>query len=131
MDVASWMTRNPETIGPEDVLLLAESKMNQGGFRRLPVVDGNGGLVGILTGRDMQRHVGYFKTTRVDAAMTENPLTIAPDASIELAAQLMITKKIGGLPVLSDGRLVGVITTTDVLRAFLRSQEAARSGGEK
>jgi predicted transcriptional regulator len=121
MIVRTWMTRDPQTIGPRDTLAAAEEKMTAGRFRRLPVVDERGTLLGIVTDRDLRRHHGYYASTRIDAAMTERLITIGPDDPIETAAELAIKHKIGGLPVVSaGGALVGVITMTDIVQGLLR-----------
>jgi CBS domain-containing protein len=115
------MTEKPETIRPTDVLALAQEKMAKGGFRRLPVVDDSGHLIGIITDRDLREHKGFLPTTRVTAAIVENPVTVSPDDTIEAAAHLMLERKIGGLPVVaSDGQLVGIITETDLLSGFVQ-----------
>jgi acetoin utilization protein AcuB len=84
----------------------------------VPVVDA-GRLVGILTERDLHKYAGFLESTRVNAAMRTALVTVTPDNTVEDAARLMLTHKIGGLPVVSSGKLVGIITTTDLLRAFL------------
>lgn len=119
MLVRNWMTRDPQTVSPDETLRAAFDKMALGRFRRLPVMEG-GSLVGILTERDITRYEGKVCYTAVRAAMTRAPRTISPLATVELAAELMIERKIGGLPVLHEWDLVGVITTTDVMRAFLQ-----------
>lgn len=122
MTVRDYMTPNPATIGARDLLSLAWEKMERGHFRRLPVVDAAGALIAIVTDRDLRPHTGYWPTTHVDAAMVERPLTITPDQPITAAARLMLDHKIGGLPVLDgNGRLVGMITESDLLRALLRA----------
>ncbi len=121
--VRSYMTPNPETIGSRDLLSVAHEKMERGGFRRLPVVDAAGTLTGIVTDRDLQRHNGYWPTTHVDAAMVEPAITIGPDQSIGEAARLMLDRKIGGLPVVDGGKLIGIVTETDLLRAFLQDRD--------
>jgi len=100
--------------------------MEKGGFRRVPVVD-DGKLVGIVSDRDVRAHSGYLVQTKVTAAMTSDPKTVTPHMSVEDAARLMIEHKIGGLPVVEDGKLVGILTTTDVLKAFLKVEAAAQS----
>jgi len=120
MKVRRWMTEAVQTIHPDDLLETATEKMKQGHFRRMPVVDQNGTLVGILSERDAREHHGYLPVTRVNAAMTEQPITIAPDAPIDTAAALLLEHKIGGLPVVSDGNLIGIITETDLLSGFLQ-----------
>lgn len=118
MQIANCMTPHPVTVSPRDTLARAKTKMDVGRFRRLPVVE-NGKLVGILTERDIRNHWGYLDSTRVDAAMTADPVTITPRISAEDAARLMLEHKIGGLPVVDNGELVGVVSTSDILRAFL------------
>jgi acetoin utilization protein AcuB len=127
MLVRHRMTANPVTVTPQDTLATAQEKMEAGRFRRLPVVQ-ESTLVGILTDRDVRRHVGVLERTRVRAAMTESPLTISPLTTVEEAVQLMLKHQIGGLPVLDEGKLVGIITTSDVMHAFLEVTGAATPG---
>src|SRR5512134_3495695 len=111
MLVRAWMTANPTTIRPTDSLTMAQDTMDKGAFRRLPVVDDRGTLVGIVTDRDMRRHHGYYASTLVDAAMTEKVVTVLPDDPLEKVADLVLRLKVDGLPVVGgDGALVGVIT---------------------
>jgi acetoin utilization protein AcuB len=124
MLVSNRMTPNPVTVAQEDLLIQARLKMEKGNFRRLPVVK-NGDLVGILSDRDIQQHVGLLDRTEVRAAMHKDPLTVAPGTTVETAAQLMMKQKIGGLPVLENKRLVGIITTTDIMQAFLEIMGAS------
>jgi CBS domain-containing protein len=132
MKVRDLMTPNPQTVRPSDLLSVVESKMQQARFRRLPVVDDAGKLIGIVSDGDLRQHLGYLATTRVRAAMVEKPITVAPDAPVETAAQLMIWHKMGGLPVLDDaGQLLGIITESDLLHALvdarnLRREDATR-----
>lgn len=123
MQITNAMTRNPVTIRSGDALAKAKALMEAGGFRRLPVVD-DGHPVGILTERDLRAHAGYLETTRVNAVMRTALVTVAPDDTVEDAARLMLKHKIGGLPIVADGRLVGIITTSDLLAAFLRVVQA-------
>jgi len=118
MLVGKRMTKNPVTVTPEEFLSQAKEKMTAGGFRLLPVMSA-GQLVGILTDRDMRAHVGDLEHTKINGVMTEKPLTVSPSTTLENAAQTLLSRKIGGLPVIENGRLVGVITTSDMLRAFL------------
>lgn len=125
MQMQHVMTRSPETIRPEDVLLKAKEMMDAGGFRRLPVVR-EGRVVGILTERDLREHGGYLKSTKVDAVMRAPVVTVESKASVEEAARLMLRNKIGGLPVVDGGKLVGIVTSSDLLRAFLDVVEATQ-----
>src|SRR5215470_1555713 len=118
MLVRHRMTANPVTISPQDTLATAREKMTNGKFRRLPVVQ-DGALVGILTDRDVLRFVGSEDRTRVDGAMTESPLTISPTTPIEEAVRLMRKHQFSGLPVIENGKIAGIITTSDIMQAFL------------
>jgi acetoin utilization protein AcuB len=125
--VADIMTPNPVTVIPRNAIRTAINLMREGGYRRLPVVD-RGRLVGIITDRDLRRAANSPFVVReqwydnfildhieVGSCMTPDPLTIEPTAPIADAARLMRNHKIGGLPVVADGQLVGIITETDLL----------------
>jgi acetoin utilization protein AcuB len=129
MLISRLMTYGAETVSSHDTLQAAADLMKHGGFRRCPVVD-NDQLVGIISDRDVRAHSGYLGSTRVTAAMTSDPKTVTPKMSVEDAARLMIEHKIGGLPVVEDGKLIGIITTTDVLKAFLKVEAATQSFGD-
>ncbi len=126
--VRDLMTRNPTTLDRNETLDLAESIMNLGRIRHMPVVD-DGKVVGIVSQRDMFRSalitsLGFgrkttgalMKTIKIKEIMTEKVVTISPDASIKEAARQMMEKKIGCLPVLEGDRLVGIVTETDMLQ---------------
>jgi len=130
MLVRDRMTKTPVTIEPDDFLNTALKRMKTGGFHRLPVI-ANGKLVGIVTERDLRAHRGYLEHTKVNGIMTENPLTIDGASTLEEAAQIMLQRQIGGLPVIEDGKLLGIITATDVLRAFLEVMGASRGGSTR
>jgi acetoin utilization protein AcuB len=121
------MTANPATISPQDTLATAKEKMTNGKFRRLPVIQ-DGTLVGILTDRDILRFIGSEERTRVDGAMTETPLTISPTTPIEEAVRLMRLHQVSGLPVMESGKVVGIITTSDILQAFVEVSGATVQG---
>ena len=118
MLVSKRMTKDPITVTPEDLLIQARLKMQKGGFRRLPVIS-DGQVVGIITDRDIREHVGLLDRTEVKAAMSQKPITVIPATTVEAAAQILLKQKIGGLPVLEKNRLIGMITTSDILQAFL------------
>lgn len=123
MEVGSRMTKSPATVSPRDTLAKAKALMEAGGFRRLPVVEGDR-LVGILTERDLRQHIGYLDATRVDGAMSGAPMTVPPYSSVQDAARLLLQHKVGGLPVVENGKLVGIMTTSDLLKALLDVIEA-------
>lgn len=118
MFVRQLMTRSPVSVSPKAMLSEALEKMTEGKFRRVPVVQ-EGVLVGILTDRDIRQYVGVEARTRVEAAMVESPLTVSPTLTVEEATQFMLKHQISGLPVLENGQLVGILTTSDILKAFL------------
>lgn len=126
MIVRKIMTVRPETAHPEDSIESARLKMERGGFRSLPVVDNEGRLVGIITSRDLLRYAHALPNTKVDHAMTRDPITITPDASAEECATTLLAHKFGGLPVIEGDRLIGIVTSTDLLRAFVRVERATR-----
>jgi acetoin utilization protein AcuB len=127
MQMLHVMTKHPETIASGDMLLKAKEMMDIGGFRRLTVVD-QGRVVGIITERDLREHGGYLKSTKVDVVMKTAVLTVDSHTSVEEAARMMLAKKIGGMPVVDGGKLVGIVTTSDMLRALLSVIETAQKG---
>ena len=127
MLVGKRMSKKPVTVCPQDYLSTAQQKMQQGRFRRVPVVE-DGRLTGILSERDLRQHVGYLEKTKVNAVMIEKVLTVRPQTTLEEAAQILLKHKIGGLPVIEGGRLEGIITTSDILKAFLDVMGASEEG---
>lgn len=123
------------TVTPETTLAEALRLMGQRGIRHLPVLEGDV-LVGILSDRDLKRAMASSATSleiheltllrrlRVDDIMTRTVVTIGPTVPIEAGACLMLQNKIGALPVTDGGRLVGLVTETDVLRVFVRAMGA-------
>jgi acetoin utilization protein AcuB len=118
MQIINLMTPDPITIDQHDTLSKAKSLMDEGSFRRLPVMD-HGRLVGIVTERDLREYIGYLESTRVTAAMRTPLITVTPYKTVEDAACLMLKHKIGGLPIVAEGELVGIVTSSDLLKAFL------------
>lgn len=130
--VRDWMTPDPVTVGPKTTIPEANRMMREGRFRRLPVVEG-GQLIGIVTLGDVREaspseattlsvyEMHYLLSTlTVDQIMTREPVTVAPELVLTAAAKLMLEHKIGGLPVVADGRVVGIITESDIFRALVR-----------
>lgn len=125
------MTANPIAVEPTTPVSEALRLMDGRKIRRLPVVSRDQ-LVGIVTLLDLMRVSASPATSlsiyelrylldklTVQEAMTRRVITVAPDEPIEQAALLMREHKIGGLPVVEDGRLVGIITETDIFDAFV------------
>jgi acetoin utilization protein AcuB len=122
MEMVHIMTRHPETINPDDLLAKAKEIMDVAGFRGLPVVK-DGELVGMLTERNLRAHAGYLEFTKVNAAMSTPVISVGPHSTVQEAARLMLQHKFGGLPVVDNGKLVGIVTTIDMLGAFLQVVE--------
>lgn len=128
MKTAKRMTSKLITVAPQDSLAKAKALMDSENFRHLPVLEEDGRLIGILSDRDMRLHSGYLDSTRVDAVMTSDPVTITPTTTVEEAARLMLRLKISAVPVVDEGKPVGILSTSDILSAFLdvvRTQEMA------
>ena len=115
--VGTWMTKNPVTATPHEKLASIAAKMHAGGFRCVPILH-DGVPVGIVTDRDIRQHTGFLDQIEGGKAMSEALITVTPSTEIREAARLLRERKIGGLPVLEDGKLAGVITTADVLEAL-------------
>ena|SRR5438067_776659 len=116
------MTADPISIDKESTVRDAWRTMKTRGFRHLPVVE-NGALIGILSTTDVGKLGAQVPTVMarlVGDAMTRDPLTIGEDETIEVAAAKMALKKISCLPVVTDGKLVGIVTTFDLLDALAR-----------
>lgn len=131
MLVREWMTSDPDTVAAKTTVMEAMQRLREGGFRRLPVVDGDR-LIGIVTDRDLKEATPSKATSLsvyelnyllsklvVRDVMVKGVVTIGVDEPIEQAALLMEEHKVGGLPVMEGGRLVGILTITDLLRAFV------------
>jgi acetoin utilization protein AcuB len=116
--VARWMSPSPVAVAPGEKVAAVIMRMQQGNFRSAPVVE-DGRLVGLITDRDIRGQMGRVDTTEVRVAMTENPPTVTPATPVQDAARVLFEHKVDALPVVENGRLVGVITNSDILRAFL------------
>lgn len=112
--VSAWMTANPATTSPNNTLAEAYARMREGGFRCIPVVE-SGELVGMITDRDIRNRAAE----QVRQAMTAEVVTVTPATSVQEAARLLLECKVGGLPVLEDGRVIGIITVEDVIKFML------------
>ena len=130
LKVADAMTPEPATIGPEDSLAQAVELMRKRGIRRLPVVVADT-LVGILAQADLNRaqpsilsesqeeFVKVMEGTPVSRIMIQKPVTVAEETPLSDAAQTLHTMKFGALPVTRDGRLVGILTDSDLVRCLV------------
>jgi CBS domain-containing protein len=116
--VGRLMRRDPVTITLLDTLSNAQSLMDRDGFRQLPVVE-KGVLVGMLSDRDLHAHSGYLDRTKVDAAVTERLITVAPTDTAAHVARLLLEQRINAVPVVDGGRLVGIVSRSDLLRLLI------------
>jgi acetoin utilization protein AcuB len=138
--VKDWMTRDVVTIIPDTTLPDAHRLMDEKGIRRLPVLK-DGRLVGIVTRGDVrgaepssatslsiwELHYLLAKLT-ITEVMTRNPITISQDATIGEAAQVMLDSRISGLPVVdSGGKVVGIITESDIFRMVVQRWSEAQA----
>lgn len=120
LSVRDVMSTDLVTVGPGDSARRAYEVMRDRRIRHLPVMEG-GRLAGILSDRDLRPILlspGLAGAT-VAELMSEQPTTIAPGAPVEDAASLLVVRKIGCLPVVQDGRLVGIVTETDLLAVLV------------
>ena len=114
--------------------------MHMGRIHHLPLFSAADRLVGILTDRDLRHHLfspavfpvlgmtpvdTLLGAMRVSDVMVTDVMTVRPDQSLGEAAQLMMTRRVGSLPVIEEGRLVGIITETDMLRTIVRGYVGA------
>jgi len=115
------MIKDPITISDRTSIHEAIALMKDNSIRHLPVVDRSKTLIGWVTLADLKQGLLPSMITGVSLAdlMIKNPITIHPDADIETAARIIYQRKIGGLPVVEDNKLVGIITVTDILGAFI------------
>jgi len=119
MKVKELMTANPTVVKPDDTASQAATLMKQEDCGALPVV-ANGKLVGIVTDRDIViRAVAAGKdprSTPVSAVMSADPVTLSPDASDDDAEKLMAKSQVRRLPVVENGKLVGILVTAQLAR---------------
>jgi FOG: CBS domain len=140
MFVKDRMTVNPTTISDLAPIIEAGEIFHKNNFARLPVMH-DGKLVGIITQDDLLKVSPSQATTLsvwelnyvlskllIKDAMTKNPITINPEATLEEAAMLMRDKEIGALPVVDHDKLVGIITESDIFDAFLDLMGLKRIG---
>ena len=142
MLIRERMTRNPVLCAPDLPVNEAFDLMKKERIRRLPVVEKNGKLVGIVSDKDLLRVSPSPATTlsafeipyllskvKVSDVMTRKVISVGEDTPIEDAARIMVDNKIGGLPVVNeDGAVVGIITETDIFKTFLELIGARKPG---
>lgn len=135
MKVRELMTKKVITLSPEDKIDRVFFLLNFERIRHLPVVD-RGKVVGMVSDRDLKRTMGtlkkripvskgdditvVIKSRQVRTIMNRGIISTAPNAPASEAAAIMAKRKIGALPVIENGKLVGIISTNDILRAFVK-----------
>lgn len=129
LTVGQVMTPDPVTLGPEDSLMRGLEVMRMKGIRRIPIVVADT-LVGLLAEGDLKRaqpstlseseeeYVRVMDGTQISRIMINKPLTVTEDTPLAEAVQTLHTTKFGGLPVLRDGKLVGILTDNDLIRCL-------------
>jgi len=142
MLVRERMTRSPVLCQPNLPVNDAFDLMKKEHIRRIPVVDKNGKLVGIVSDKDLLRVSPSPATTlsayeipyllskvKVNDVMTRKVITVSEDTPVEDAARIMVDNKIGGLPVVNnEAVVVGIITETDIFKTFLELLGARKPG---
>ena len=132
--VRRWMTSDPITISPSSTLIDTHAIFNEYDIRRLPVVDKDNTLIGIVTLGDVREaspsdatslsiwEVNYLLAKlKISEIMTPDPITVYTTDTIADAANIMLESKVSGLPVVEpDGRLVGIITESDIFRLVVQ-----------
>ncbi len=140
MLVKDRMKRDPVTVKKDDSFRYALKLIRKEGIRHLPVLDGKK-VVGIVTDRDLRQAAPSPATTlevhelnyllerlKIDAIMTRKVITVTPESSLLDAARLLLTHKVGCLPVVEREELLGIITEGDLLRALVEMQERVEGG---
>jgi len=133
MLVRDFMTSEVTTLQETDSLLDARMVFVRSSFRHVPVLRGRQ-LVGIVTEHDIRQHSPslltggvdqdeynrMLETTPITRAMTKEPVTVLPNQPVYEAAQLLYSRRFGCLPVVENGELVGIVTTSDMLRLLVQ-----------
>ncbi len=139
MKVRDWMSHEVASVRRNDQIVIADDLMRLGRIRHTPVLDDHcDDLVGIVSQRDLFRGalaaaLGYGQHAQqkvmgmlvIKDIMSTDPVTTTPDTPLADAARVMLERKIGCLPVLEDGRLVGILTESDFLRFAVEHAGAA------
>ena len=146
MRVKELMSRVVMTVGTEDSCREALTRMRELKLRHLPVMDLRGKMAGMLTDRDLRhylfdpavmRQIGgtsvdsLLESVSVREIMSAPVVSVEPEEEMETAVGLMRSRKVGSLPVVKDGQVVGILTETDVLRRIVRVDATCSPGVEE
>jgi CBS domain-containing protein/hemerythrin-like domain-containing protein len=112
--LARDLVRRPAVVTPADTLARAKNLMDSLGTREVAVVE-HGTLIGLVTRSDLEPHRGHLEWTTVRAAMTPNPITVAPETPASSVAHLLVERGFNAVPVTSGGNLLGMICRSDLL----------------
>ena len=132
LSVAEIMTREPYTLAAEDTLAEARKLMAEHHIRHVPIVSPEGTLVGVVSQRDVLAAsdsslagggAGDYNSTALSDLMTAPVQTTEPSASLRGAAMFLQQNRLGCLPVLEDGKLVGIVTDSDYVSVAINLME--------
>ncbi|MEE9226142.1 MAG: CBS domain-containing protein [Acidobacteriota bacterium] len=131
MNVDAWMQKVVLTLTEESSLRDAINLSRKHQIRHIPIIRDQKELVGIVSDRDIKRftpsilsersagdHERVLEETPLARIMTKDPQTISPTQTIREAVEVFCKIKVGALPVVTQGKLVGILSETDMLRAF-------------
>ena len=141
MLVENWMSKDVVTLDVNDSMQYATRLLKEHNIRGLPVME-NGKLVGVVTDRDLKRASASDATTleihellyliskiKIKEIMTKNPITIPLDYTIDEAAAILLDNKLSGAPVVdNEGKVVGIITQTDIFRVLISFTGVKKAG---
>ncbi|SDL08086.1 acetoin utilization protein AcuB [Maridesulfovibrio ferrireducens] len=144
MLVGDWMTEEVLTLFPGAPISDAVEMMRDAGIRQIPVTEASGLVIGIVSDRDIRDAMpskylagdgasvksGGLKGLKIKDIMTHDPFIVAPDTCMEIAAETLLENKIGGLPVVDEFGLVGIITDVDIYR-FLTTVTGVNRGSSQ
>lgn len=141
--VKDLMTPCPDTIHVGATLRAVLQRMKEDNCRQLPVLDDEQRLVGIITDRDVRLAMNsplilrerwqdetLLDSLTAESCMTAEPITVAPETPAYQAAEMLATYKFGALPVLDGSELAGILSVTDILRAFVKEQRERTGANE-
>ncbi|NDV28207.1 CBS and ACT domain-containing protein [Desulfovibrio sp. JC010] len=144
MLVGDWMTEEVLTIQPGAPIFDAMEMMRDAGIRQIPVTEASGLVAGIVSDRDIRDAMPSkflpgdnasgngegLMGLKIKDIMTHDPYIVSPDTCMEVAAEILLEKKIGGLPVVDEFGLVGIVTEVDVYR-FLTTVTGVSKGSSQ
>jgi len=117
LHVRDLMTSDVVTVGPDESIDALKDLMVNERIRHVPVVDGAGALLGLVSERDLLLRALFEEENKVTDIMAWNVATIGPDQDVSKAARIMFDNKCGCLPVIEEGVLAGILTEADFVKA--------------